>query len=1161
MRRDRLHNDIINRLEQPRDHKLFEEFAVAFLCHKGHDAALIPGGNDRGMDVEIADGEGEPYPGIVTTSDRVLQNMTRNLNRYVDAGGPRHKCAVVTSVSLTAEQIQRLRTRARGLGFELVNRYAQHEIAAFLYSDARWRQELLGLPGYPSALSKEPPTERPFVDRDLIGRDDAMAWLRAGEGDRLLVGEPGAGKTSLLKQLSKDVDQAAWFVRTKDEQELANAIRKIGPKILMLDGSFIDEEFIRQVMRLRNDPEIKGDFSFIITCWTSERKRIELILKDRASSSRKLPRLIKDDMVKVINAAGIKENIWLVQEIIDQAAGLPGLAVTLASLALRREVEKIQTAEELSESIVEFYESAIERPVRALLAGFAIGGNTGMNTGTVSKTLGTLPGDLHESLRGLASGGVIAEVPNRPDHMKVRPSALRHALIRDVFFSGAGLMPSSVRDALIAETPNPKDTALELIGAKRRGGDFPHGFLEDYISQLEAYLWDNYQRALSSLPPDEKEAWAVSRTSWSAYEKLHAVWEEYAWLGYNEAKWVIDHFTDKISLIAPPLLRFVPGLAIPKLLDEAVRDQRDDLHSHPDHPLRRLQDWVKGAFPKTGGPIRRRADMLRGARRWLTETEKRDAALGYKAMLSAMIPDFQGTLPDPGSGKTMRYYWGGLAEPELQELQRFWAEIMKCTKDVEVPDWHVFLPTIEEWLRPSSRYSAEAYEVLRSFAKQMAREVAETASDHIGVMHSLQSLMPELEILIDDVVSTLYPIERHETDWRKQEEHWAQADSVLADTWIRCEPTEIISQLESIEMKFSQAHRPWPRRTSFVCCRLAEKAPNPLIWFDIMLPTELPADTIAPFLFEASRREVAGWEQALRACFETERLRDIAVQIILTRENAPLDLKQAALDVAGQYASTVESMLWSGRLSQEIIYQLYKHPDKALVGKLVVVEWQCGETGTVTEAVRPIWEQAFIENCEDDYWLGEILKVEPALGLKWFEHRFAGDPSFLPYFFRSNVGEILAAWSVADRQRLLELVPDDYFDNDIIAGIVGDDPELCKLLLQQRDRDMSALLAPLCRPLDFVWEMFTKLAHERGYTPEEIAQHTITLFGGITSWEGRWSEMWKQRCEEFAELRDHDDDVIRRVAEFGCLKSQKNYEYYKKQEDDEDVHGRDRIRL
>ena len=1112
------------------------------------------------MDVRIADGKGEPYPGIVTTSPRVIDNFTKNLTRYKAEKGPRCQCIIVTSDALTATRIKNLHKRARELEFTLVQVYAQNEIASYLYRDAKWRNDLLGLPGYPSALSKEPPTEGKFVDRDLVAREEALAWLRATEGDRLLIGEPGAGKTSLLYQLAKDDEQAAWFVRTRNEGEIAEAIREHDPKILMLDGAFIDEEIIKKMMRLRNHPEINGDFSFIITCWNGERKSIERIVKDRASSSHKLPWLRKSDMVKVVNAAGIKKNIGLVQEIVDQAAGLPGLAVTLSDLALRGEVEKIQTAEELSDTIVEFYESAIERPVRALLAGFAIGGNAGMSMDAVSKILEISPVALQESLRGLTSGSVIAEVSNRPDHIKVRPDALRHALIRDVFFSDAGSMPSSVRDALIAKTHSPKHTAFELIGAKRRGGNFAAGFLEDYISQLETTLWDDYQRALSPLPSDEKEVWAVSRASWLAYERLHVVWEEYAWLGYYEAKWVIKHFTDKVSLIASPLLRFVPDLAIPKLLDEATHDKRDDLHSHPDHPLRRLQDWVKGAFPQTGGPVRRRADMLRGARRWLMKTGKNDAALGYKAMLFAMIPDFQSTLPVPG-GNAMQYYWGGLMKPELLELQRFWAEIIKCTKDVGVPDWHVFLPTIGKWLHPSSRYSPEAYETLTTFARKMGRDVAEAAADQIGVMHSLQRLMPELEIPLDDVVTTLYPIERREPDWKTQEEQWAQSDRELADTWMTVEPAEVISRLESIEMQFSQAPRPWPRRTPFVCLRLAEKAPDPLVWFDIMLPTALPADTIAPFLLEASRREVAGWEQALRASFATERLRDIAVQIILTQENAPLDLQPAALDVAGEHASTVEWLLLGNELPEEIVVKLFKHPDKALVGKLVVVEWQRGETGSVTEAIRPIWEQAFIECCEDDYWLGEILKVEPALGLRWFKHRFAGDSFRLPYFLRRDIDEILANWNLTDHKKLLEMVPDEHFDNDLIASIVGDDPELYGLLLQQRDRDKSALLAPLSRPPDSIWETFVKLAHEHYHTPEEIAEHTITRFGGITSWEGKWSDMWKQKCDQFAERRDHEDDVIRQVARIGYLESRQNYDRYKKEEDDEDVHGRDWTRF
>ena len=1157
---NRLYNDIISRLEQPLNDKLFERFAVDFLCHRGHDAALIPGGSDDGMDIAIFDGEGEPYPGTVTTSSRVIGNMTDNLKQYKCKGRPSRKCIVVTSDSLTATRIKHLYKRARELDFTLVQVYAQNEIAAYLHRDARWLKDLLRLTGSPSALSKEPPTHRPFLDRNLIAREDALDWLRVTEGDRLLVGEPGAGKTSLLYQLAKEVERAAWFVRTRDEREIANAIREIDPKILMLDDPFNDEEFIKQMMRLRNDPDINGDFSFIVTCWNGEREKLEPIVSEQVGNTYKLRRLIQDDMVKVINEAGIKDNIWLVNEIVRQAAGLSGLAVTLADLASRGGVEKIQTAQALSNAILQFYESVIEQPVRVMLAGFALGGNAGMNTDTVSEILDIRPGDLHESLRGLASGGVIAEVSNRPDYIKVRPDALRHALICDVFFSGARSMPSSVRDALIAETPNPKDTALEIIGAKARakarGGEFPTEFLETHIQDLETKLWEEYRQMLSALPPDWKEKLPTSRSTWLAYEKLHKVWEEYASLGYYEARWVIEYFTGKVSLIAPPLLHFIPRLAIPKLLHEAIHDRRERLHSYPDHPLRRLQDWIKGAFPQSSGTIRRRDEMLRGTQRWLTETEKNDAVVGYKAMLFAMIPDFQRTLPDPGSGNTVQYYWGGLTENELLKTQQFWAEIMKCTRVVEVPDWHVFLPTIEEWLRPSGRYSAEAYEVLHSFAMKMARDVAEAAADHIGVMHSLQKLMPDLEIHADDVFNTLYPIEKREADWKKQEENWTQAADELVDAWITREPAEVIAQLESIELAFRQAHRPWPWLTPYVCRRLAEKTSDPLVWFDVMLPTTLPADTIAPFLLEAIRCEVNGWQQALRASFETERLRGIAVHIILSNENIPEDLKQEALIVAGQYTSIVEQLVRANRLSREVLLELFHHPDKVLVGKLAIAGRPRKDVRSVADDIRPLWEQAIIEYCEDDYWLEVIFKVETELGLKWLKRKLS-DGSFKRSDYSRSVERVLTRANLVDRGALLEIVPDGYFYTDTIAGIVGDDLELYKLLLQQRDREESTLLSPLHRSLDSVWEAFAKLAHGHGHTPEEIAEYTIARSNSGKLTVGRFSEAWKTRCDQFEALKNHEDRIICQVARFGYQKSLENYEYWKKREDDEDVYGRD----
>ena len=423
--------------------------------------------------------------------------------------------------------------------------------------------------------------------------------------------------------------------------------------------------------------------------------------------------------------------------------------------------------------------------------------------------------------------------------------------------------------------------------------------METYISQLEAKLWDEYQQALSYLPPTTKEAIAVSRATWLAYEKLHIVWEEYARLGYDEAKWVIEHFTDKASLIAPPLLHFIPQLAIPKLLHEAIDDRRERLHSYPDHPLRLLQDWVKRPFPWMPAAIQRRDDILRGAKRWLTDGN--NPGVSYTAILYAMIPDFENTLPDPGSRNTMQYYSGCLTEHELAELQQFRAKIIERAKAIEVPDWRVVLPTIDAWLYLDHQCSEEAYEMLTSFARKMARDVAEVADYHIGIIHSLQRRLPDLEFPTDDVLNILYAIDKRETDWKKQQENWTQSASTLADTWLARDPTEVIAQLESIELEFSQARRPWPWLTPYVCRCLAEKTSDPLVWFDAMLPTTLAADTIAPFLQEAVRREVNGWEQALRASFETERLRGIAIHIILSNENIPKDLKQASLIVAGQY--------------------------------------------------------------------------------------------------------------------------------------------------------------------------------------------------------------------------------------------------------------------
>ena len=1153
---DRLYDDIINRLRQPLDHQLFERFAVDFLrdCPERYGAALIPGGSDGGMDATVADGKGEPYPVIVTTSDRVPENFRRNLERYIETGGPRHECIVVTSVSPTAQKIQKLYDHARELEFTLIQVYAQNEIASYLYRDARWRKDLLGLPGYPTAVSKRPPTNQPFVDHDLIGREEAMDWLQTTQGDRLLVGESGAGKTSLLYQLSKDEEQAAWFVVDKHKGEIANAIRGKRPQILMLDGAYSDQEFVEEMLRLRHHEEIEGDFSFIVTCSNDERENVEAILRTPSKSTYKLRRLTEDQMVQVIRQAGIANNIWQINSIVRMAAGLPKLAVDLTKSALQEGVEKTHSAETLSTAMQQFYKDIIGRPAQKILACFSLGGNSGMHKETVSEILNMTPLDLHETLVGLEARGVVTGVPNNLDHIKVRPDALRHALISDIFFAGASSMPQSLRDSLIEETPNPKDTALALIGAKARGGKLPASYLEDYISRLETKLWDEYQQTLSSLPLKWKEEFSASRSAWLAYEKIHSIWEEYAWLGRNEAIWVIDNFGGKISLLAQPLLQHIPQRTIPKLLAEAIHDQRDNLHSLPDHPLRQLQDWVKRASPLRPEAVERRAAILRGAKRWLTRGNDPDT--GYTAILYAMIPYFEIFVPDPGRGNTMQYYSGCLTEHQLPELQRFWGEIIGCTKVIDVPDPRIFLPTIHAWLYPGHQYSEETYKVLNSSAIEMALNIRDVASEDRRALRSLKQLVQgtsaDLEIELDDEIEILYPTEEESTDWEKLEATWKQDADTLANEWIKREPGEVVRQLEPIELTLSQE---WPRLTPYLCLRLAAMTQDPLAWFEAILQTSLPADTVMPFLREMIEQEISGWKLALQVSFGTERLRGIALRFILTIENVPKDLEQAALDIAGQYTTVVERLLRSGRLPQETVIKLFQHKDKALVGKLAIAGRPRGENSTMAGNIRPLWETAIIEYCEDDYWLGVIFKAETELGLRWLKRKLSDD-SFKRSDYRRSTESVLAGLTLNERRDLLGIVPDEYLYNDMIAGIVGDNPELYVLLLQQSYREKSALLSPLHRSLDSVWEAFAKIAYEHDHSFEEIIACTFARSGSGFSWVGKYSDVWKNRCKQFQDLKNHDDEIIRQIAAVGYQKSLENYEYWKRREDDEDVYGR-----
>ena len=233
--RDPFHKKIIEGLEGDLDPKVFEDCAAELLRDEWPTLVPIQGGSDSGMDGAVADGEGEAFPLVTTTSEDVIGNLTHNLNTYKAEGRKRRKAIFATSVRLTPRREQNLKDRAGELGFILVQVYSQPAIANRLYRSPRWCRELLGLSGDPAPLSVVPRTDRPLLEQPLVGREEDLKWLEGVEQDGLLVGQPGVGKTFLLHRFA--LGGRGLFAVSEDRGDLAGAVREQRPEVVIVDDA------------------------------------------------------------------------------------------------------------------------------------------------------------------------------------------------------------------------------------------------------------------------------------------------------------------------------------------------------------------------------------------------------------------------------------------------------------------------------------------------------------------------------------------------------------------------------------------------------------------------------------------------------------------------------------------------------------------------------------------------------------------------------------------------------------------------------------------------------------------------------------------------------------------------------------------------------------
>lgn len=1131
MRQDPFYNQIIEQLERRLDPDVFESCAADLLREVYPTLVPISGGGDAGMDGAIADGEGEPFPLVTTTSSRVLANLDSNLKSYLKEGGTRRKVVLATSQALTATKIRHLYRRASELGFVLINVHHQEDFANRLYHRPKWCKELLGLVGQLDALSRIPKTTRSQMSHTIVGREEIQAWLLETEEDCLLVGQPASGKTLLLQELTEHKN--AYFVNSNDSSAIVREVRAKDPAVLIVDDAHLRLEILVELGQIRR--ETGASFLILASCWPSFQIIVKLRMSLLDCNMRHLELLTRNEIVQVVKNSGIAGPSRLVHEIVNQSEGRPGLAVTLSQLCLIGGVPEVIRGDAIFAALLDIFDRlALRHEANTIIATIALGGDFGLPIATVSTLLDYKISEVLEVVTKLENSGIIVETPRQ--NLAIRPEALRHALVKNVFFKGAMSYPVQ---HLLEKMPNQDDLATTLIGSKARGANISAQLLMPII-----------ENCISS-----------------------RVWDDYAWLGQEQALWVFTKHPEKFLDVKNALLHHIPEQAIPIMLKAAIGDNRP-LHAHPDHPLRFIKDWVQAATHEDEGSLRKRTALLNAVCHWLDQGE--DIQIGLVALEAAMSPKFDFTRSDPGSGMNITFHRGLLPLNEIVKIQGFWPKILKTLKGINISDWRPVQRLVRDWAYRGfvkAEVPEDVSEVLQQAACQMVSDIVSLAPQNFAIIHWALQLAKifkfHLDAPIDRDFIVLYPL-REDDDWQTIEKKQRQEVSNLAQKWAKQEPILIARKLASFENSAREAEQISTRWSQLLSQYIADSVDKVMPWLKALLTENVPADLIEPFLVKVATTKEEPWEIIIKSCLENSYYKGIASATILSLIDPPLDLLQQTLEGLGNYNELVKVLCLRNRVSENVLKLLFQHPDSSIRGSAAYGEWFAHPEGLVKSEVYGLWQDVFLTDVANDIHMAHLVKCvlieKPSLALRWLENYILCDNNAWDLlYFRDSINVAINAVDIETRKQILLQVPHRYFDTDkMLCCLIGDNLDLYQALLSSNELKQFHL-SPLARAsddewcrnskaeLDNIWIEMAKLALQSGYTTLEVVR---AVHGGMYFWSGDESDMWNFWGNQFDKLCLNDDELIRQVGAVGRKLAEEHKHVALNQERHEAVYGR-----
>lgn len=1106
--KDSFHEEILEALAGPLDPQVFEACMGDLLQDDFPGLVPVPGGNDAGMDGAIVSGKGEPFPLVCTVEENVYGNLGQSLDSFLERGLSSRLVALATSRALTPPRIRNLHALAREKGFTLLQVFERSAIANRLYRNSVWCKRLLGLTGNPSALSVVPLSRRPFVDVDLAGREADAEWLRSTSGDRVIVGEPGSGKTYLFSWLIRE-GWPALFLVGEDETEIANALRDQKPEIVIVDDAHVAPNRLVRLRRLRQ--EIAGTFDIVASTWPGAREDVQEALGCPDSHLHRFELLPRSQILEIIQGVGVEASEGVLRSLVDQSSNKPGLAVTIARLWLQGQWQKILDGSVLSRTILTLFGDLVGKEAAEVLAAFSLGGAAGVSPAAVSEFLQLRPGELDRIAAGLAAGGVLSEAGQ---NWRVRPEPLRSALLREVFFSGR---PTAHDYRKLLQSVPDYDKAVEaVLSARRRGHAIESGELRELVS-----------RSTGSRP-----------------------WKSLAHVSSEDARWVLENYRGEVLEIAEDLLHRIPEAVIPRVLKRAGDFMRSQ-EFRPGSMMSVLSAWVQDINASPDEWIRRRRRVAQAARHFLLDGG--DRSVGVNGICIALSPAVRGSVLDPAMGNTVIMRSGLLPVECLQEIAQIWDEVGDAIQEIDRLSWQHLSSALWDWLYPEhaarrSEVSDEERRATRALAERMLKDLAKRSGGSPGLRAELSRLAAKIGLDLgteqDEVFDLLYPPrDSSAEEYRSRQVQRNEALRRLAVEWARESPEQVAARIAFYEQEAQQIHYGWMQNMPGLCRALAEAVDEPERWLDALLRSDLRGHLISPFLERIVELRREGWKQRVQDCLETEALAWTAASLILTLPEPSPALLDRVFGRLGELTSLVEGLCLRKEVPLATLRSLLNFPAWETALAAAVGEWCSDPEGEVRAEIYPEWRAAVLraktEDYEDaehkvglQYWLGPILASDPDLALEWLRSRLR-DPD-LPWHFMGDSPFSIATHALRRQQKeelLGGLAPAEILQS-LVPTLVGRDVDLYKRLLS-----LSALkdyhLAPIGGPQVHGWEDFALAALDAGDSPEAIAQAS---FGTSHGWVGSGVEYWERWDQAFAAFEGHPRadfrDVVRSAREW-----------------------------